>query len=130
MSYMNKNEVGIEGLKFTKESLAELINLLVDKKINSKQAKEMLEIMVETGKTPGVLKEELGFEQLNDESEIYNIVSSVLEENAQSIADYKAGKDRALGYIVGQVMKKSRGKANPAVSKDIVLKLLKEKYDA
>jgi aspartyl-tRNA(Asn)/glutamyl-tRNA(Gln) amidotransferase subunit B len=69
------------------------------------------------------LVKELGLEQISDEGAIVKIVEETLAENPQSVADYKAGKDRALGFLVGQIMKKSRGKANP----EMVNNLLKEK---
>lgn len=74
-------------------------------------------------KTPKQLVKELGLEQVSDEGAIAAIVDEVLAENPQSVADYKAGKDKAIGFLVGQVMKKSRGKANPGM----VNKMLKEK---
>ena len=79
--------------------------------------------MFETGKKPAEIIEEKGLAQIQDSSEIEVIVNEVLSNNQQSIEDYKAGKDRALGFLVGQVMKASRGKANP----QIVNKLIREK---
>lgn len=79
--------------------------------------------MLKADKSPKVLVKELGLEQVSDEGAIAAIVDEVLAENPQSIADFKAGKDRAIGFLVGQVMKKSRGKANPGM----VNKLLVEK---
>ena len=83
------------------------------------------EVSEEKKKLVQVTKEcvELGLEQVSDEGAIAAIVDEVLAENPQSVADYKAGKDKAIGFLVGQVMKKSRGKANPGM----VNKLLKEK---
>ncbi len=124
LSYLNKNEISLSDLKFSNKDLGTLINMIADKKINSKQAKEILEKMVESGKGPEELQKELGLEQVNDVGELQAIVDSVLKENQQSIDDYHAGKDRALGYIVGQVMKASRGKANPAMAKEMILKAI------
>ena len=80
-------------------------------------------MLKDSSKTPKQLVKELGLEQVSDEGAIAAIVDEVLAENPQSVADYKAGKDKAIGFLVGQVMKKSRGKANPGM----VNKLLKEK---
>ena len=112
LSYLNKDEVGIESLKFTSKSLVSLINMLADGKINSKQAKEVLAVMYESGEDAQVIVDRLGLSQVSDDSAILEIVKTVLANNAQSISDFKAGKDRALGYLVGQVMKASQGKAN------------------
>ncbi len=127
LSYLNKQLVGHQGfdtLKFTPTNLKDFVNLVASKKINSKQAKQVLEIMYKEGKDPLKLVDELGLEQVSDTSLIEEIVDKVLANNAQSIADYKAGHDRALGYIVGQVMKESKGKANPSIAKELILKKL------
>lgn len=126
MSYLNKKEISLPDLKFSQEDLKNLINMIYSKEINSKQAKELLELMVETGKSPLDLKNELGLEQVNDVDALLEIVKKVLSENQQSISDFKAGKDKALGYIVGQVMKMSQGKANPAMAKEMILKEIQE----
>ena len=122
LSYLNKDEVGIESLKFTSKSLVSLINMLADGKINSKQAKEVLAVMYESGEDAQVIVDRLGLSQVSDDSAILEIVKTVLANNAQSISDFKAGKDRALGYLVGQVMKASQGKANPSKAKEFILK--------
>lgn len=124
LSYLNKNEITLKDLKFSKEKLAEFVDMIADGKINSKQGKEVLDLMFNSGRSPREIASKLGLEQVTDERVIVDIVSKVLEENPQSVSDYKAGKDRALGYIVGQVMKASQGKANPALAKRIVLEHL------
>ncbi len=82
--------------------------------------------MLDEGRTPKDVIEEKGFEQISDSSEIDKIVSEVLAANQQSVSDYKNGKDRALGYLVGQVMKLSKGKANPSVAKEKLVAILGE----
>ena len=127
LSYLNKQIVGQQGfdtLKFTPKMLADFVNYVSLGKINSKQAKQVLEIMYNEGKDPNKVVSELGLEQISDTSVIEKIVDEVLSNNAQSISDYKAGHDRALGYIVGQVMKASKGKANPSIAKELILKKL------
>lgn len=111
-------------MKFDNKKLAKLINLLEDKKINSKQRKQVLEEMLNTGLDPEEITAKLGLAQISDLSEIQKIVDEVIKNNQQSVSDYKAGKDRALGFIVGQVMKASHGKANPSLAKELVLKAL------
>lgn len=121
LGYLNKNEKTLSDLPFGKENLVYLVNTLGDGKINSKQGKEVLQIMLTEGKNPADVIKEKGMEQISDLSQIEKIVDEVLSANEKSIADWKRGKDHALGYIVGQVMKMSRGKANPAAAKSLIL---------
>lgn len=121
-AYINKEFLKLSDLKFSPSDLVSLCNLVSDNKINSKQAKEVLGLMIKDGVNPEKIVKDLGMEQVSDEGEILEIVRKVLAENAQSIQDYKNGKDKALGYIVGQVMKASKGKANPSLAKELVLK--------
>ena len=83
--------------------------------------------MFETGGGAKEIIERLGLVQMTDLSAIEKIVDEVLDENEQSIIDFKEGKDRALGFLVGQVMKKSRGKANPKVANEMLVKKLNER---
>ncbi|SHH43220.1 aspartyl/glutamyl-tRNA(Asn/Gln) amidotransferase subunit B [Anaerosphaera aminiphila DSM 21120] len=111
-------------LPFTPEDLVELLQTIKDGKINNNAGKKVLREMFETGKKPMAIIEEQGLIQISDTSEIETIVETILSENAQSIEDYKAGKDRAFGFLVGQVMKASRGKANPQVVNELLKKKL------
>jgi len=79
--------------------------------------------MFATGKDAEAIVKEKGLAQISDEGELAKIVDEVIQQNPQSVADYKAGKEKALGFLVGQVMKATRGQANPG----LVNKLLKEK---
>ena len=81
--------------------------------------------MFETNDDPEKLVKDLGLAQVNDEDAILSLVQEVMEENPQSIADYKSGRDHAMGYLIGQVMKKSKGKANPKM----VSKMVKDALD-
>lgn len=122
LGYLNKNEQSIQDLKFSKEAFVYLINTISENKINSKQAKEILAEMLESGKHPKDIIKEKGFEQISDQDAILALVKEVLSKNEQSILDYQRGKDHALGYLVGQVMKTSHGKANPALAKELIVK--------
>src|SRR5699024_10941560 len=104
-------ELEIEDLKFKPKDLADLIGLVNDGKISNNIGKKVLRDMFETGKSPEKIVKEKGLIQISDEGELMGIVDKVLSENEQSIIDYRNGKDRALGYLVGQVMKATRGKA-------------------
>ncbi len=103
--------------------LARLLDLIKKKVISGKIAKAVFEEMYATGKEPEVIVKEKGLQQVADEGAIEKLVAEALANNPQSVADYKAGKQQALGFLVGQVMKASRGKANP----QMVNKLLREK---
>lgn len=105
--------------------LAQLINALADQTLSSKQAKEVFPHLLE-GKSFEDTVKGLNLVQVSDTSVLASLVDEVLNENPQSIADYHAGKDRALGFLVGQLMKKSKGQANPARSSE----LLKAQLDA
>lgn len=124
IAYINKEFITWGDLKFTKQNLADFVNMISEGKINSKQGKEVIALMLEKGEDPNKVVKDLGLEQISDQGEIEKLVEEVLASNAQSIADYKAGHDRALGYIVGQVMKASKGKANPSLAKELILKKL------
>ena len=117
---MNEKFMLITELKFTPAMLAEMISFIDSGKISNTAAKQVLENMFETGEKPSDLIEKLGLTQVNDENEIVEIVKKVIEENPQSVADYKKGKDNAAKYIIGQVMRASRGKANPQTVNKLV----------
>ena len=121
-AFLNKNEVKIDSLKFSKNSLVTLVNLIKNNKINSKQGKEILEIMLTTGKKPETIINEKGIEQLNSIDDIEKIVDEVISSNPDAISQYKNGKDHAFSFLVGQVMKLSKGKANPNIAKDLLIK--------
>ncbi len=121
LGYLNKNNISLSELKFSKDHLVLLINFINQGKINSKQAKEVLSEMFATGRNPADVIKEKGMEQISDSSAIEKIVDEVLSLNAQSISDWQRGKDHALGYLVGQVMKQSKGKANPSLAKSLIL---------
>ena len=122
------NEEGIEAdkLPFSAEQLGKLINLIDKKTISTSIAKTVLEEMTVNPKDPEEIIKEKGLIQISDEGAIKEIVLKILEENPQSIADYKAGRDRALGFLVGQAMKQTKGKANPQMLNTMFLEELKK----
>lgn len=121
LGYLNKNSLKLTDLKFHKDQLVSLLNVLQAGKINSKQAKEVLSEMFASGKDPLSLIKEKGMEQISDSFAIEKMVDEVLSKNEQSISDWQRGKDHALGYLVGQVMKASKGKANPSLAKEMIV---------
>ena len=122
-AYLNSEGVSIADFKITPANLAELVNLIKEGVLSSKLAKKVFAEMLKDNESPKALVKKLGLEQVSDEGAIAAMVDEVIAANPQSVADYKAGKDRAIGFLVGQIMKKSKGKANPGM----VQKLLKEK---
>ena len=116
---MNKMGLTITEITLTPKMLVELIQLINDGKISGKQGKEVLEKALETGKTPSQLVSEMGLSQITDENEIRNIVLEVINENINLVDDYKAGK-RVFDFFIGQIMKKTRGRANPVITSRIL----------
>ena len=123
---LSKNEKSFDNNPISAKNLATLVNLIEDKTISGKQGKEVLEIMLD-GKSPTEIIEEKGMKQVSDNDAILSFINEALDENPQSIIDYKNGKDRAVGFLVGQVMKKSKGQANPALTNQLVKQELDKK---
>lgn len=126
-AYLNKNNAAITTLKLSPNHLAELVNMIEEGKISSKQAKDVFSRIVESDESPIDVANMLGLVQMSDENAIRELVFEALKENPQSIEDYKNGKDRAVGFLVGQVMKKSHGKANPAMTSKMIVEELKKR---
>jgi aspartyl-tRNA(Asn)/glutamyl-tRNA(Gln) amidotransferase subunit B len=97
------------------EQLAALIKLIDDGKISGKQAKDVLVDMFKSGKTAETIVAEQGLVQLSDTSEIDALIDKVIEANPQQLASYRGGKETLFGFFVGQVIKASKGKANPKI---------------
>ncbi|MDO4178072.1 MAG: Asp-tRNA(Asn)/Glu-tRNA(Gln) amidotransferase subunit GatB [Phascolarctobacterium sp.] len=122
-AYLNNEGIAIGEFKVSPANLAELVNLTKDGVLSSKLAKKVFAEMLKEDESPKTLVKKLGLEQVSDEGAILKLVEEVIAENPQAVADFKAGKQKAIGSLVGQIMKKSRGKANPGM----VQQLLKEK---
>ena len=105
-------------------NLGELLDLLADETISGRIAKDVFDEMFATGKGAAAIVEEKGLKQVTDSTEIEVLVDAVLNENEGKAAEYKAGKDKLLGFFVGQVMKKSHGKANPKLVNELLLSKL------
>lgn len=117
---INDEELQIEDLKFKPKDLAQLLELINQGKISNNIGKKVLRTMFETGDSPEKIVKDEGLIQISDEGELKKIIEKILSENEQSIIDYRNGKDRALGYLVGQVMKTTRGKANPQMVNQMI----------
>jgi len=121
---LNKANFEITVSPVSAKNLGELVLLIKDNTISGKIAKDVLDEMFTTGKAPATIIEEKGLKQVTDSSEIEKIVDEVLAANPDSIAEYRSGKDKLFGFFVGQVMKLSKGKANPALVNELLKKKL------
>lgn len=124
--YLNKNIVSIEDTKLTKEKFIELINMLKNEQLSSKQAKQIIPYLLETDKNIGSLIEELGLVQITDNTKLQEIINNVLNNNQESVNDYKNGHENALKYLMGQIMKESKGQANPKLVNELLIENLKK----
>lgn len=121
---LNEKEQEPNDIPFKAEDLGKLVELIDKGTISSKIAKQVLEEMFENPKDPEDIIKEKGWIQISDEGAIKEVVTKILEANPASIADFKAGKDRALGFLVGKAMKETRGKANPQMLNKMFLEEL------
>ena len=110
---LNEKEMEPIDIPFTSEQLGNLVILIDKGTISSSIGKKVLEELFENPRNPEIIIKEKGWIQISDEGAIKEIVLKILDANPQSIADYKGGKDKALGFLVGQAMKETKGKANP-----------------
>ena len=123
---LNEKEIEPEQLPFTAEQLAELVELIDAGTISSSIGKKVLDELFENPRDPEDIIKEKGWIQISDEGAIKEVVLKIIEANPQSVADFKAGKDRALGFLVGQAMKETKGKANPQMLNKMFAEELKK----
>jgi aspartyl-tRNA(Asn)/glutamyl-tRNA(Gln) amidotransferase subunit B len=125
LAYLNAGGLELVDVKLTGQGLGEMIGLLENGTISGKIAKTVFKAMLETGKLPGAIVEEQGLVQISDEGALLGIVDEVIGRNPQSVEDFRAGKDKAIGFLVGQIMKETKGKANPALVNKLLMERLK-----
>lgn len=118
--YLNKHQKDLSETALTPVNLGEMINLIQDGTISSKIAKKVFQETVESGKAPKVIMEEQGLVQISDPEQLKTLVNDALDQNPQSIEDFKNGKGKAMGFLVGQIMKLSKGQANPQMVNQIL----------
>jgi len=119
------DKTAIGDLKLTPENFGELMNIIADGKINSSAAQIVIAEMIKTGADPEHIIAEKNLAQLDDESEIENIVKKIIEKNPEPSSAYKSGKQNALQFLVGQTMKETKGKVNPQRAEELLKKYLK-----
>lgn len=119
------NSLILAQCKIDPENFAELIKMIIKKEVSSSGAQSLLKEMFETGGDPSQIVELKGLKQVSDTSKIESFADLAIKNNPQSVEDYKAGKEKALQFLIGHVMKESKGKANPEIVKEILIKKLK-----
>ncbi len=124
--YLNKNGLTVSNSPVSAKNLGALVGLIADGTISGKIAKDVFEIMAETGKEPAVIVEEKGLKQESDTGAIEKLIEEILSANQDKVTEIKAGKDKLKGWFVGQIMKASGGKVNPALANQLLDKKLAE----
>ena len=119
-AYLNKTEKEITETTLTKERFLELITLLDNNTLTSKNLKEILDMILERDQSIQEIMSEQGIENITDDGEIREVIKNIIALNPESVADYKNGHDRAIKFLMGQVMKETKGKANPKLAMDIL----------
>lgn len=124
LAVLNEKRLSIGEVGITPRHITELVNAIADKKITSAQGKTVFAKMMESGERPADIIAAEGMESVSDSEAIEAIVDSVISENQKAVADYKSGKTNVVGWLTGQVMKASRGKANPGIASRLVAEKL------
>ncbi|MDM8146931.1 Asp-tRNA(Asn)/Glu-tRNA(Gln) amidotransferase subunit GatB [Priestia megaterium] len=120
-AYLNSNQKELSDVALTPEGLAGMIQLIQEGTISSKIAKKVFKELIENGGDAKKIVKEKGLVQISDDATLRKFVTDALDANPQSIEDFKNGKDRAIGFLVGQIMKASKGQANPPMVNKILL---------
>ena len=126
MRLLKEHGMEAEDIRFSPENLAKLIALTEAGTINSSVAKEVFEQIFETDVDPDQYVEEHGLKTVNDEGALEEVLMNVIADHPQDVADYKGGKEKALGALVGQTMKAMKGKANPGMVNQKLREMLKD----
>ncbi|MCC5803344.1 Asp-tRNA(Asn)/Glu-tRNA(Gln) amidotransferase subunit GatB [Rossellomorea vietnamensis] len=126
-AYLNAQQKELEDVKLTPQGLAGMIELIEKGTISSKIAKKVFKELVENGGDPEQIVKDKGLVQISDEGALLKIVTETLDANPQSIEDFKNGKDRAIGFLVGQIMKATKGQANPPLVNKLLLQEIQKR---
>ena len=118
---LNERKCEITDLALTAANLAEMISLIEKKTISNAAGKSVLEVILDADKDPNEIVKEKGLAQVSDTGALNAIVEKVLANNEKAVTDFKNGKTNVVGFLVGQCMKESKGKGNPAMLKDMVV---------
>ena len=124
-AYLNKNEKSITDTTLTKERFIELVKSYDENIITSRNLKDILTTVLESTKSIKEIIKEQGIENISNDDELRKIIKNIIDNNKESVEDYKNGHDRAIKYLMGQVMKETKGKANPRIANELLLEELK-----
>jgi len=124
LRFLNDDKKDIKECPIFPQSLADMIMLIEDGTISGKMAKDIVEEMYRTGKTPKSIIEEKGMVQITDEDALSKTIADILAANPAQVEQYRGGKEKLFGYFVGQVMKATQGKANPQLINELLKKML------
>ena len=124
---LKRDDLEIDQCPVTPEHLAAMLSMIKEGTISGKIAKDVFEEMYRTGKQPASIVGEKGWTQILDTGEIERAIEKALQANPRQIEDYKKGKEKLFGFFVGEVMKETRGKANPRLVNELLRKKLQEK---
>lgn len=122
---IKKEKLKIKDVKVEPKHLVELVNLHMERKISGTVAKQVLEESFKTGKSPKGIVKEKGLEQVSDETQLAEVIQKVIKNNSGPVSDYKGGKENTIQFLIGQVMRETRGKANPKVAEKLLRNKLK-----
>ena len=120
LAVLNEKNETINDVKIKPAHITELVNIIADGKISSAQGKTVFAEMLSTNKMPSEIIKEKGMEVVSDNSAIEAIVDQVIAANPKAVEDFKGGKTNVIGWLTGQVMKESKGKANPKMASALV----------
>lgn len=123
-AFINKNQVTLKESKISPENLADLVKMIDRQEINSKIAKSVFEEMYDSGESPQEIILKKGLKQISDTGELEAIINEVILKNPDAVSQYKSGKVKAIGFLVGRIMAKTQGKANPQIVNEIIVKKL------
>ena len=124
MAILNKDKIEIANLSITAQSLSQLIQRIDDGTISSTIAKNIFSQLIESEMSVDELIKDQGLEQISDTNEIEQLIRTVLNENQEQQDQYLAGKEQVLGFLIGKVMQKTQGKANPKLVNDLMVEIL------
>lgn len=123
-AFINKDQVTLKESKISPENLADLVKMIDRQEINSKIAKSVFEEMYDSGESPQEIILKKGLKQISDTGELEAIINEVILKNPDAVSQYKSGKVKAIGFLVGRIMAKTHGKANPQIVNEIIVKKL------
>ncbi|MFA7032656.1 MAG: Asp-tRNA(Asn)/Glu-tRNA(Gln) amidotransferase subunit GatB [Bacilli bacterium] len=126
-SILNKELISISDFPILPINLGKLVLMIEKGDISNKQARDIFDKMYQTKEDPETIKKSIGISLISNEEEILNLVKEIINANPQAIIDYQNGKDRAVGYLVGKIMKKTQGKVNPALAHKYIVEELRKK---